>query len=122
MVSEQNAAPDRHRGAGGIPVTVQNGVIRTELDRRHEVDQLVAAAETSLRLRGFVIDGQQGRLEEPLKVTGKMGGTPGSRIAEVSMLIGPTRIRIDVEIKPWGNDAEGRAVLKRMLELLGYGG
>lgn len=121
MVSEQNAQAGTGRGAGQVPVIVQNGMIRAELDRRHEVDQLVAAAEAALRLRGFVVDGSRGRLEEPLTVTGKMGGTPDSRRAEISMLIGPTRIRIDVSIKPWGNDAEGRAVLKRMLELLGYG-
>lgn len=122
MVSEQNSTSDKGRGAGGIPVIVQNGSISTELERRHELDQLVAAAEASLRLRGFTVDGKRGRLEEPLTVRGKMGGTPDSRRGEVAMLIGPTRIRITVKIEPWGNDAEGRAVLKRMLELLGYGG
>lgn len=108
-------------GAGEIRVVVQNGVITADLDRRHEVDQLVAAAEASLRSRGFTLDGRRGRLEEPLTVTGHMGGTPSSRRAEVSILIGPTKVRFAVAIKPWGNDAEGRAVMKRMLELLGYG-
>jgi hypothetical protein len=101
-------------------VIVQNGTVRTDLDRRHEVDQLVAAAEAALRSRGFTPDGHRDRLEEPLKVTGRMGGAPDSRRGEVSILIGPTRVRFEVAIKPWGNDAEGRAVLKRMLELLGY--
>ena len=108
-------------GPGGIQVVVQNGRIRAELERRHEVDQLVAAAEAALRLRGFTLDGHRGRLEEPLLVTGRMGGTPDSRRCEVAILIGPTRVRFDVAIKPGGNDAEGRAVMKRMLELLGYG-
>ena len=99
-------------------MTIHRGVMSTELERRHEADQLVAAAEAALRSRGFTLDGQRGRLEEPLTVTGVMGGTP--RRAEVAMLIGPTRVRFDVAIKPWGNDAESRAVMKRMLELLGY--
>ena len=114
---------DRQTAPGGtVEVTIQNGVMRTELDRRHEVDQLVAAAEAALRARGFTVDGSSGRLEEPLKVTAHMGGTYGSRRAEVAMLIGPTRVRFDVAIRPWGNDAESRAVMKRMLELLGYAG
>ena len=109
-------------GDGSIQVTIQNGVMRTELDRRHEVDQLIAAAEAAPRARGFTVEGSSGRLEEPLKVTARMGWTYGSRRAEVSMLIGPTRVRLDVAVRPWGNDAESRAVMKRMLELLGYGG
>ena len=56
---------------------------------------------------------------EMVLVTGEMGGTPDSRSAEVAVLIGPTRVRVSVSIKPWGNDAEARAVLKRMLEMLG---
>lgn len=108
---------------GTIQVIVHNGTIRTEVERRHEVDQLVAAAEAALRSRGFTMpaDAHRNRLEEPLVVTGQMGGTPGSRRADISLLIGPTKVRIEVAIKPWGSDAEGRAVLKRMLELLGYG-
>lgn len=108
-------------GVSDVQVVIQNGRVRAELDRRHEVDQLVAAAEASLRLRGFTVDGHRGRLEEPLLVTGRMGGTPDSRRCEVAILIGPSRVRFDVTIKPGGNDAEGRAVMKRMLELLGYG-
>ncbi|MBY0308529.1 MAG: hypothetical protein K2Q09_07285 [Phycisphaerales bacterium] len=104
-------------------MVIHNGVVSAEVERRHEVDQLVAAAEGALRSRGFTQppDGKRGRLEEPLVVTGQMGGTPGSRRAEVILLIGPTRVRVSVTVKPWGNDAESRAILKRALELLGYG-
>lgn len=109
------------RGAGEIQVVVHNGVITADMERRHEVDQLVAAAEASMRSRGFTLDGRRGRLEEPLRISGRMGGTPDSRRVEVSILVGPTKVRFAVAIKPWGNDAEGRAVMKRMLELLGYG-
>ncbi len=119
--NQREVQPGESRGAGEIRVVVQNGVITADLERRHEVDQLVAAAEASLRSRGFALDGRRGRLEEPVKVSGRMGGTPDSRRAEVSILVGPTKVRFAVAIKPWGNDAEGRAVMKRMLELLGYG-
>ncbi|MFT3685209.1 MAG: hypothetical protein QM783_09840 [Phycisphaerales bacterium] len=122
-LDRQDARPAEERGAGAIQVVVQNGSVRTDLERRHEPDQLVAAAEAALRSRGFVMppDAHRNRLEEPITVSGVMGGTPGSRRADVSLLIGPTKVRFEVAIKPWGNDAEARAILKRMLELLGYG-
>lgn len=81
----------------------------------------MAAAEAALRSRGYVTGDGRGRLEEPLTVVGRMGGTPDSRYAKVSILIGPTKVRFETTIKPSGNDAEGRAIMKRMLELLGYG-
>src|SRR3569832_1971538 len=63
--------PAAERGAGAIQVVVQNGSVRTDLERRHEPDQLVAAAEAALRARGFVLppDAHRNRLEEPIVVS-----------------------------------------------------
>lgn len=81
---------------------------------------MVAAAEEGLRSRGYVVINRRGVLEEPARVGGRMGGVHDVHEAVVWIDRSGPRARVEVKIEPWGNEAEGRALMGAVLMRLGY--
>lgn len=104
----------------GVRVTVLGGDLWCDLPPIHTQDQVLSAAEASLRSRGFVL-GSRGRvLEQPAVVSGRLGGTGPLQEAKVLVRSYVSAIRVMVSIEPWGNDAEGRLIMRGVLGRLGY--
>jgi hypothetical protein len=105
----------------GVRATVLGGDLWCELPPDYTPDQLVAAAEAALRSRGYTLGSRARVLDEPAVITGRLGGVPHPVEAQISIRTYISAHRINVSIQPWGNDAEGRLLLRAMLARLGYG-
>lgn len=104
----------------GVRAMVAGGDLWCDLPPIHTQDQLISAAEASLRSRGFVVASHRRVLEEPAVVSGRLGGTGSLQEAKVLVRSYVSAIRVMVSIEPWGNDAEGRMILRGLLGRLGY--
>jgi hypothetical protein len=109
-----------------VPLTAEGplayyggGTLWLKLPPIYSDAQLNAAATHALRSRGYVVFANANDSDDPLTVRARKGQAGPLSEAQVIAYRTGARTLLEVRIEPFGNDAEGRAVMRAVLTRLG---
>jgi hypothetical protein len=92
--------------------------LRTELPARVRVQAVVAAADAALRDRGYAVKTAHAT-EDLGRVVAEPPGAGPLQSVVVTAEVVPDATRVEVLLKPWGDEARSRAILDGILVRLG---
>lgn len=92
--------------------------LRTELPPTVRVQAVVAAADGALRDRGYGVKSSHATEDSGRVVGEARGGGPLQSVVVLSRVV-PDGTRVEVLLKPWGDEERSRAILDDILVRLG---
>jgi hypothetical protein len=92
--------------------------LRTELPATVRVPAVVAAADAALRDRGYAVASSHAT-EDTGRVEAEPRGAGPLKSVVVTARVIPDGTRVEVMLKPWGDEAKSRAILDGILVRLG---
>lgn len=92
--------------------------LRTELPMTVRVPAVIAAADAALRDRGYAVRSSR-TTEDSGRVEGLPRGAGPLKSVVVMARVVPDGTRVEVLLKPWGDEEQSRAILDDILVRLG---
>jgi hypothetical protein len=118
MMCGCRASVESHGRDRGISAAYQFRTLEAELDRSVSTLTVQAAAEQTLRARGYVITGAS-RTAEMTRITAQTGGADSTDRIVVETWPKGRATGLSITCEPWGDEAQSRMVLDAVLARLG---